>query len=327
MGRADYASFHRLVTKTRENVPMTGADRLANGKFGGRSFGSSVATSAHAILADARQTLADQHASDAETVHGLRKAFKRWRALLRLLAKPLGEQADRMRAEGRDLMRALASARDAQSALDALADLEKAADTDAPLSGRSMNTIQRRLTALRDSAEQTGLTEAMRARISHYLNDSEFALEQWPWPTIKFDAVAEGLTTTYRRAREKIPDDWRSADDEHLHDLRRRAVEHRHQMDLIAPLWPRFALVWTEEAQRLRNRLGACQDLTVFNKLMAPHQPLAHWRSRLTPMTEARRIAHLKIAKRLAGRLFAEKPKAFRRRIAALWKARAARTN
>ena len=49
---------------------------------------------------------------------------------------------------------------------------------------------------------------------------------------------------------------------------------------------------------------------------------LAPWRSRLTPMIEARRSAHLKSAARLAGRLFAEKPKAFRRRIAALWSAR-----
>ena len=42
------------------------------------------------------------------------------------------------------------------------------------------------------------------------------------------------------------------------------------------------------------------------------------WRSRLVPLIEDRRGAHLKTAERLAGRLFAEKPKAFRRRIAAL---------
>ena len=56
----------------------------------------------------------------------MRKALKRWRALLRLLGRPLGEQADQMRSEARELMRAIAGARDAQSALDALADLRKA---------------------------------------------------------------------------------------------------------------------------------------------------------------------------------------------------------
>jgi len=99
-------------------------------------------------------------------------------------------------------------------------------------------------------------------------------------------------------------------------------VEHRHQMDLIEPLWPRLGRVWAEEAQRLRNQLGSCQDLAVLTGFTAPHQPLAPWRSRLSALIEARRDAHLKSAARLAGRLFAEKPKAFRRRIAALWSAR-----
>ena len=46
-----------------------------------------------------------------------------------------------------------------------------------------------------------------------------------------------------------------------------------------------------------------------FEARMAPHQPLAPWRSRLAPVVEARRTTHLKTAVRLAGRLFAEKPK------------------
>jgi len=60
----------------------------------------------------------------------------------------------------------------------------------------------------------------------------------------------------------------------------------------------------------------------VLAAFVAPHQPLAAWRSRLTPAIAARRQTHLKSASRLAGRLFAEKPKAFRKRIAALWTAR-----
>jgi hypothetical protein len=87
-------------------------------------------------------------------------------------------------------------------------------------------------------------------------------------------------------------------------------------------LWPRLGQVWAEEAQRLRNRLGACQDLAVLAGFTTPHQPLAPWRSRLAPVIAARRAAHLKSAARLSGRLFAEKPKAFRRRIAALYSAR-----
>jgi CHAD domain-containing protein len=303
--------------KPRQKAAMIGAVGE------GDSFGDGLAAAARSIIADARRALADPELSDAEAVHEVRKALKRWRALLRLLAHPLGEQADQMRAEARELMRALAVARDAQSALDALADLRKeATKADLPFSPTSMETISQRLTTIKDAAEQTGFTKDMRDRLSRYLDYATLALERWPLTAINFDTVADGLIATYRRARQLLPDNWAEADAEHLHDLRRRVVEHRHQMDLMEPLWPRLAQVWAEEAQRLRNRLGACQDLAVFAGLTAPHQPLAPWRSRLAPVIEARRGSHLKTAARLAGRLFAEKPKAFRRRIAALWSAR-----
>ena len=290
------------------------------------SFGDGLAAAARSIIADARRALADPELTDAEAVHEVRKALKRWRALLRLLARPLGEQADQMRAEARELMRALSGARDAQSALDALTDLRKeGTKADVPFSPTSMETISQRLTALKDAAEQTGFTKEMREKLSRYLDYATLSLERWPIKAIDFDTVADGLISTYRRARQLVPDNWTEADAEHLHDLRRRVVEHRHQMDLMEPLWPRLGQVWAEEAQRLRNRLGACQDLAVFIGLTAPHQPLAPWRSRLAPLIEARRAAHLKAAARLAGRLFAEKPKAFRRRLSALWSARRAK--
>ncbi len=283
------------------------------------SFGDGLAAAARSIIADARQILTDPELADPEAVHAVRKALKRWRALLRLLARPLGEQADLMRAEARELMRALSNARDAQSALDALADLRK---NDMPFSDASAEKIRGRLAELRDAAEQTSFTPEMRERLSRYLDFATLSLERWPLRAIDFDTVVDGLNATYRRARQLMPDDWITAEPEHLHDLRRRVVEHRHQMDLIEPLWPRLGKVWLEEAQRLRNQLGACQDLEMLAKYTAPHQPLAPWRSRLVPAIAARRAAHLKTAARVAGRLFAEKPKGFRKRIAALWTAR-----
>ncbi len=289
---------------------------------GDSSFGDGLAAAARSVISDGRQALTDPELSDPETVHEVRKALKRWRALMRLLARPLGEQADQMRSEARELMRAIAGARDAQSALDALNDLRK---VDLPISATSIETIRARLTKMRDAAEAKSFTKAMRDRLSRYLDYATLSLERWPLKAIDFDIVTDGLTSTYRRARQLVPDTWTDSEAEHLHDLRRRVVEHRHQMDIIEPLWPRLGKVWAEEAQRLRNQLGSCQDLAVLAELTAPHQPLAPWRSRLAPLISARRDAHLKSAARLAGRLFAEKPKAFRRRIAALWSARNSR--
>jgi CHAD domain-containing protein len=317
MGRVKSVSFHRDVTKRRQKAAMKG---VAGGTDS--TFGDGLAAAARSIIADGRGALTDPELSDAEAVHEVRKALKRWRALLRLLARPLGEQADQMRAEARELMRAIAGARDAQSALDALADLRKA---DLPFSPTSTETIRARLIEMRDAAEAKSFTKIMRDRLSSYLDYATLSLERWPLKAIDFDTVTDGLTSTYRRARQLVPDGWSEAEAEHLHDLRRRVVEHRHQMDLIEPLWPRLGRVWAEEAQRLRNQLGSCQDLAVLANFTTPHQPVAPWRSRLSPIISARRDAHLKSAQRLAGRLFAEKPKAFRRRIAALWSARNSR--
>jgi CHAD domain-containing protein len=327
MGRAESASFHQLVTKSREKTTMAGAPEKDPGLSGesltASSFGDRLAAFTRAIIADARKALADRELSDAEAVHEVRKALKRWRALMRLLARPIGDEAERMRVEARDLMRSLSGARDAQSALDALADLGKtAAAATPPFSATSLATIQGRLTATRDAAELLSFTPAMRDQLVQYLDLATQSLDRWPLKLIEFDTIADGLAVTYRRARQLMPNDWSEVDSERLHDLRRRVVEHRHQMDLIEPLWPRLGQVWAEEMQRLRGRLGACQDLVMLVNFTQPHQPLAPWRSKLAPIVAARRAVHLKAAERLAGRLFAEKPKAFRRRIVALWKAR-----
>lgn len=315
MGRARPPTFHQTVTKPRKIPRIMGA--VAHGKS---SFGDGLAAAARSIIADTRTALADTNLTDAEAVHEVRRHLKRWRALMRLLADPLGEQADKMRYEARDLMRQLSGARDAQSALDALHDLRK---VELPFSPASAETIRERLTAIRDSAEQAQFTDTLRVNLTRYLDYALLSLERWPINEIGFGTVADGLIATYRRARKLVPDDWGNPEAEDLHDLRRRVVEHRHQMDLVEDLWPRLGKVWAEEAQRLRNRLGACQDLAVLAGFTAPHQPLAHWRSRLAPLIAARRAAHLKNASRLAGRLFAEKPKAFRRRLGALWQAQA----
>ncbi|MDP2295309.1 MAG: CHAD domain-containing protein [Pseudolabrys sp.] len=297
---------------------MTGA--ASQGKRGADDgSGGKLAGAARAIISDARTALSDPKLSEAEAVHEVRKAFKRWRALMRLLSGPLGKPAEAMRGEARDLMRALSGSRDGQAALDALADLRK---SDLPISATSMKTIEQRLVNLRGHVEAANFTPELRQRLNDYLDFAALSVERWPLAAIAFDTVADELTATYRRARQLMPDKWLEAEPEDLHDLRKRVVEHRHQMELVEPLWPRLAKVWAQEAQRLRERLGASQDLAVFEGLMAPHQVLAPWRSRLMPVTADRRTTHLNAAAKLASRLFAEKPKAFRSRIGALWEAR-----
>src|SRR5262249_29791189 len=155
---------------------------------------------------------------------------------------------------------------------------------DEQLSARTRATLTARLQAIGASAEAATLTDELRQRLRDALDHAAFITIGWPLDHVGFAAIAEGLTASYARARGAVPDDWRAASDEALHDLRQRVVVHRYQMELAIPLWPKIGRAWVAEAQKLRDRLGRHQDLAVLKSYVAPHQPLAPWRSRLAPL-------------------------------------------
>jgi CHAD domain-containing protein len=281
------------------------------------AVGEALRAVARDILVEARAAIEKPDKPDAEAVHDFRRAMKRWRALLRLFEPFIGEDGRRLRDEARDLARALTGARNAQSALDALADLERHGLALAP---RSVAGLRKRIEEIRLAAETT-LNGDLRLRLASALDRAETAVERWPLHLLTFDNVADQLTRFYRNARATIPEDWSAADPEELHELRKQVVIHRYQMDIVEPLWPRFAKMWTGEAQRLRDRLGKHQDVLMLASLTGPHRPLARWRSRLAPAIAGRRAAHVAGSARIASRLFVEKPNTFRRRLDAMWRA------
>jgi len=267
------------------------------------------------ILARARAAIADPQRSSQDAVHQFRRAMKQWRALMRLLA-PFVADAERLRIEARDHARSLASARDGQAALNALDHL---GEKGVALSTRSTASVRGKLEALRGSEERAVLTDELRDAIAAWLDATAAAAELWPLEAADFTAIAAQLASGYRSARRRMPADWGLATPDDLHELRQRVVNHRYQMELVEPLWPRFGRMWTGEAERLRDRLGKYQDLSVLERLTGPRQPLSHWRSRLLPACAEQRAALSQRAERIARRLFAERPKAFRQRLEALW--------
>jgi CHAD domain-containing protein len=282
------------------------------------AVGEALRGVARDVLTEARTAVTDPARTEAAAVHDFRRAMKRWRAFLRLLEPFVGQEARGLRDEARDLAGALTGARNAQSALDALADLEKQG---LALSPRSIATLRQRIDAVRTAAETTLLDADMRLRLGSALDKADAMVERWPLHLLVFDNVADQLTRFYRAARGLIPEDWAAADAEDLHELRKLVVIHRYQMDIVETLWPRFGRMWTGEAQRLRDRLGRHQDMLMLESLTGPHQPLVRWRTRLAAGIAERRAAHVAGAKRLAERLFVEKPNTFRRRLDAMWRA------
>jgi CHAD domain-containing protein len=290
-------------------------DRPALTSDANRTVGETLRAIARDCLVEARAAFEDPARTEAEAVHDFRRAMKRWRALLRLLEPFVGQDARRLRDDARDLARALAGARDGQSALDALADLEK---HDLAPSAGSIARLRHRIEDIRRAAETT-LNADMRLRLAGALDEAEGMVGRWALYMVTFEALAGGLARFYRGARRLIPADWPAAGADELHELRKRVVIHRYQVDIVEPLWPRFMKMWTGEAQRLRDRLGRHQDLLVLASLTGPHQPLARWRSRLAPAIGERRAVHVAAAERIAARLFLDKPKTVERRLVGMW--------
>jgi CHAD domain-containing protein len=267
------------------------------------------------ILVTARAAIVDPERSNQEAVHHFRRAMKEWRALMRLM-EPFIPDAPRWRQDARAHARSLGHARDGAAALNAFDNL---LERGMVLSETSIATIRGRIEALRGNEEAAVLTPALRDAIVAWIDTAAAAIELWPLDPFDFSSIAGELANSYRRARNCIPADWSLSHAEELHSLRQRVVDLRCQMDLVEPLWPRFGKMWTEEAERLRGRLGQCQDLEVLRRLTGSHQPLAHWRSKLTPAADERSNELAQRAARIAVRLFAEKPKAFRHRLEMLW--------
>lgn len=279
--------------------------------------GEAVRSAARLILTNARATIEEKTNPDVKLIHDFRRCMKRWRALLILIAPIIGADLKTLKADAHDMARALGGARDAQSALDALTDLSEHGLT---LSERSQKTLQTRIDEVRHTAETTTLTDDTRKQLVRTLNRSLAAVEHWPLHSVTFTDIAERLAAGYRAARRAAPKNWSDADGEVLHELRKRIIHHRYQMEIAIPFWKNFGEKWIEGAQRLRTSLGKHQDLLVLAGLTAPHEPLAAWRARLLPAIEQRKVHHARAAGRIATRMFVEKPKAFRRRLDAIWK-------
>ena len=280
------------------------------------AIGPALRAVAAGTLADARVAISDPERTNEAAVHHFRRAMKEWRALMRLMA-PFIADSTRWRHEARDHARSLAQARDGAAALNAFDGLIDRGNL--VLSSRTSDTIRARLEALRAGEERSGLTPMLRDTILAWLDVAASAVEMWPLDALEFAAIAEQLAKSYRSARNQIPADWTAARGEELHTLRQRVVTLRYQMELVEPLWPRFGRMWIGEAERIRGRLGQCQDIEVLTRLTAPHQILAHWRSRLTPACAERSTELAQRAARIARRLFAERPRAFGERLEALW--------
>jgi CHAD domain-containing protein len=264
--------------KQDEAIP-DGVRRIARGRI------------AHAIAA-----LAD---ASEEGVHDARKDMKKLRALLRLVRGEVGEKVfQREAGTFRDAARELSGVRDADVMLTTLADLEERYETD-------VGPVRQALEGHRLRTTGGGRQQAAHTAIA-ILTEARARVDDWPLERDGFEALANGLERTYRRGRR----DWRAAvkepSTENLHEWRKRVKELWYHCSILQETWKPVMTALADEAHELSDRLGDDHDLAVLLEFGAES---------LEPLIATRRAELQEEAFAYGTRLYADKPKAFVRRI------------
>jgi CYTH domain-containing protein/CHAD domain-containing protein len=253
----------------------------------------------------------------AEAIHGVRKDLKKARAALRLIREELGEQFQCENHALRDAARLLSASRDAEvklATLDALVEGAGEAPPGATALWRDA-LVADRDRILGEGADQTG--EATAA--------IEEVIARAPGWRIRHDGwklLAPGLDTAYSDGHEAFAALGGSPGFEAVHDLRKRGKDLWYQLRLLRDAWEPVLDATADEIHDFTDLLGDHHDLAVLAEDLegrAEVEPAQQ--ETLKALIEARQAALLGEARATGERIYAEKPKAFARRLRAYWRA------
>ncbi|HEU4706983.1 MAG TPA: CHAD domain-containing protein [Solirubrobacterales bacterium] len=255
----------------------------------------------------------------AAAVHGARKDMKKLRTVLRLLRDELGrKRCDRENARFRDAARALSATRDAEvkaATLEALAEHDGALPEDAVGAWRKI--------LIRDREAATGAARD-RPAIEEAVALVEAGLEEirgWEIEGDSWRIVDGGLLRTYRRGRRAMRSASKSHREADFHEWRKRAKDLWHELRLFAPAWPGPLEATAEEAHRLSDLLGDHHDLAVLREDLGERNLGEAGTAALEAAIGRRQEELAAAAFPLGHRLYAERPKAFSRRLRRCWEA------
>ena len=257
----------------------------------------------------------------SECIHAARKDLKKLRAAVRLLRRELGD--DLYRAENgrcREAGRLLSPSRDAEAKLETLEGLrQRFSGRLAPTDTSDWLDELRQERDVAVAAAREGDADSIGAALEA-VEEGRARIETWPLQTDSWKLVGPGIGRAYRRGRREMS---RAAEDPsaaNMHQWRKRAKDLWYHLRILRDARPeafRDSLKWADE---LADALGDHHDLAVLrDDLLRRDLPLAE-RPALVAAIAERQEELADIAFDLGERLYAKKPKAFRRKMRRGWK-------
>lgn len=249
-------------------------------------------------------------------VHESRKALKRLRALVRLASSAIGpvKARQRTRALGQ-IGRLLSARRDQAVMLDTISKLSEGgpevAMVLAPLHSHLVSTSG-------DQGKPLDADSAAQARRLLVHESKKFARTRFR--RRGFAALEGGLEKCYRQARKAIKQAYGEPTDEGFHSMRKAVQWHWRQMSLLGRAWPDEFAVRVTAARELSQILGDDHDLAILIAAVTAAEGIsAEQKEAIVELCLSRQRVLRQSAEPRAGRLFAETPKAFTKRVAAYW--------
>lgn len=246
----------------------------------------------------------------AAGVHDARKQFKKARAMLRLLRDAIGERRFKHANRAvRDAGRPLSAARDVAALRETIKRLRR----DAPKAARSLASVQR-------ARPQDGDGARAIARVRRTIAETRADVDGWSVAAGGWRTLRGPLGGSYRAARRAFRAAYdRDHDDVAWHEARKRVKDLRYQLELLAPLAGEAIGPLAALARKLSDVIGDDHDLAILRGVA---RGAAHAEAR--SLIDERRDALKAEARRLGDELYAERPREFRRRLHAYWRAFAA---
>jgi CHAD domain-containing protein len=275
---------------------------------------------ARAQLRDGIRALTDEQHVLAERVHEVRTSIKKVRALTKLVRPVAKRPARRAERRLRAVAETLSPMRDAVVLLETYDALLDALPPAERRSAALFRRVRDRLAAGLDDAARPFESPRWVAKLESRLRRERRRTKRWGPPRDGHDrrTLGRGIKRGYRSARRAFERAYDRRTSPAFHRWRKAVKVHRHQLQLLERAWPEQISARSAELDRLGELLGNEHDLALLEEAVpaargGPSQ--RQDRAELLGLIALRRDALRAEARPLGERLFAERPRAFGRRI------------
>ncbi|MFZ1996757.1 MAG: CHAD domain-containing protein [Solirubrobacteraceae bacterium] len=254
-------------------------------------------------------------------VHSARKAVKKERSLLRLARGTMSpKQRRRENRALREAARGLSGVRDDDAMIQTMAQLSDRFVGQLP--ENAFSEIADHLERARDARRGQPTGQASDREAVQELGAVRLRIDDWHLTQGGWRAIESGLLRSYRQGRKAFARAQREPSLEDLHTWRKRVKDLWYQERLLAPICGPAVGGQAKDAHRLADLLGDDHDLGVLRQTLTHDDlPVAVDQDAVVRLIDHRRAELQTEALHIGGRLYAEKPKAFRRRMRRAWNA------